>query len=433
MHGFKYGNYNLLTIPANTVKVDIYISGDCAQKTGAQTVQAINMDFDRIYERKNTDSVKYNFACGNGVPQDALPMWVADMDFKSPDCVAQAIKARAEHGIFGYSAPSKDYFVCVADWFAKRHSWAANPDKFLITAGVVSAISAIVCAMTKEGDTVIICQPVYYPFAETVRSNSRILVVSELINDGGYYTIDFEDFERKIIQHGVKLFILCNPHNPVGRVWTKEELDRLGSICLRHGVFVISDEIHLDFTFGCRHTAFAAVRKEFEDICAVCTAPTKTFNLAGLHISNIYIADDSVRGLVSAELAKRGCGNPNIMGIVACRAAYERGGEWLDELLAYLKGNIEFAKRYVDENLPEISLLEPQGTYLLWLDMRKLGFDDASLSSFMLNEAKLWLDDGYIFGDGGSGFERMNIACPRTTLKSALERLKSAVCKLRKK
>ena len=307
-----------------------------------------------------------------------------------------------------------------------------DTDKFVITAGVVSAISAIICAMTREGDSVIICQPVYYPFAEAVRSNARNLVVSELVNDGGYYTVDYDDFERKIVENDVKMFILCNPHNPVGRVWTKEELERLGDVCLRHGVFVISDEIHFDFAFGCRHTVFATVKREFEDICAVCTATTKTFNMAGLHISNIYIANDRARKLVSAELAKRGCGNPNVMGIVACQAAYGSGGGWLDELLVYLEGNIRFAKRYLDEYLPEISLREPQGTYLLWLDMRKLGLDDEKLSSFMLNEAKLWLDDGYIFGKGGSGFERMNIACPRATLKSALDRLYSAVRALRK-
>ncbi len=390
------------------------------------------MDFDKIYDRKNTNSVKYDFACENGVPQDALPMWVADMDFKAPDCVAQAIKDRAEHGIFGYSAPSKEYFASVAKWFETRHNWNVDTDKFVITAGVVSAISAIICAMTREGDSVIICQPVYYPFAEAVRSNARNLVVSELVNDGGYYTVDYDDFERKIVENDVKLFILCNPHNPVGRVWTKEELERLGDVCLRHGVFVISDEIHFDFAFGCRHTVFATVKREFEDICAVCTATTKTFNMAGLHISNIYIANDRARKLVSAELAKRGCGNPNVMGIVACQAAYGSGGGWLDELLVYLEGNIRFAKRYLDEYLPEISLREPQGTYLLWLDMRKLGLDDEKLSSFMLNEAKLWLDDGYIFGKGGSGFERMNIACPRATLKSALDRLYSAVRALRK-
>lgn len=391
-------------------------------------------DFDKIYDRRNTNCLKYDCAASRGVPVDVLPLWVADMDFRVPEEIIDAIRKRAEHGIFGYSAPDAGYFQAVKKWFLKRHGWDVDEDKFVLTAGVVSAISSLIRSITKEGESVIICQPVYYPFEAAVRTNGRKLVVSRLVEKDGYYTVDFEDFERKIVENDVKLFILCNPHNPVGRVWSVGELERMGDICLKHGVFVISDEIHFDFAFGNnKHTVFATVKKEFEDICAVCTAPTKTFNLAGLHISNIYIKNDGVRQAVKDELERQGHGQANIMGIVACQAAYTYGEEWLDELLAYLEGNIRFAKEYIDENLPEIKLHTPEGTYLIWLDMRSLGLDDRALSSFMLHDAKLWLDDGFIFGEGGSGYERVNVACPRATLKLALDRLKDAVSALRTK
>ena len=385
-------------------------------------------DFDRQIDRKNTSCLKYDFAVERGKQADVLPLWVADMDIGTAPEVVEAIKQRVDHGIFGYTMPKRDYFEVVANWFKTRHGWNADPEKFICTPGVVFAICTLIRTVTEVGDGVIICQPVYYPFATSITNNKRKLVVSELKYDGNRYTVDFEDFERKIVENGVKAFILCSPHNPVGRVWKREELERLGDICLKHGVFVISDEIHADFTLeGHKHLVFPTVKKEFEKTCAVCTSPSKSFNLAGLQISNIYIPDSAVRKKFEDELDMVGYWEPSVIGMAACVAAYTKGANWLDELKEYLDGNLTFVKGYIGVNLPEIKLIEPEGTYLLWLDCRALGLNDEKLQSLVEEKAKLWLDDGYIFGDGGSGFERINIACPRATLEIALERLKGAV------
>lgn len=385
-------------------------------------------DFDKIVDRRNTDCLKYDFAAERGRPEDVLPLWVADMDFSAPPAVIEALKARAEHGIFGYSRPKSKYFRTVAGWFERRHGWSPDPNAFVVTCGVVFAISALLRTVTREGDAVLICQPVYYPFAGTVQENGRRLVVSELLERGGRYEVDFEDFEQKIIENKVKAFILCSPHNPVGRVWTEEELARMGDICLKHGVFVVSDEIHADFTFeGHTHRVFSAVKKEYENSCAVCTAPTKTFNLAGLHVSNIYIPNEKIRAAYQAELEKIGYTEPGVMGMAACVAAYEKGGEWLDALRVYLAENLAFLRTWLGENLPIVKLTEPEGTYLVWLDFRALKLSDDELKRLVEQKARLWLDDGYIFGRGGSGFERVNIACPRAVLKEALTRLKGAI------
>lgn len=384
-------------------------------------------DFDKIYDRRNTNSLKYDFAAERGKPCDVLPLWVADMDFRAPDEVITALKDKAEHGIFGYSEPKGDYFEILHNWFLSRHGWETKSGKFVVTCGVVFSVCALIRSLTREGDGVIICQPVYYPFAESVQDNGRNLVVSELKFEDGRYTVDYDDFEKKIIENSVKLFILCNPHNPVGRVWTREELERIGDICLKHGVFVISDEIHSDFVYGGnKHVVFPTVKKEFEDICAVCTAPTKTFNLAGLHIANTYVKSDIVRGQFKKELEKQGYSQPNIMGLVACRAAYEYGAEWLEQLKAYLEQNLRLVREYVAD-IKGVGLVEPQGTYLVWLDCRALKLSDEELSALFLKKAKLWTDDGVMFGKGGSGFIRINIACPSSVLKLALERIKGAV------
>ena len=389
-------------------------------------------NFDTIHNRKNTNSLKYDFARERGKPDDLIPLWVADMDFRAPDEVITALKEKAEHGIFGYSEPKADYFKALENWFSTRHGWNVDGRKFVQTCGVVFSISTLIRILTDVGDAVLICQPVYYPFAQTIIDNNRKLVVSELKNENGYYTVDYADFERKIKENRVKLFVLCNPHNPVGRVWTKEELTRLGRICLDNGVFVISDEIHCDFTYeGNKHTVFATLGREFEESCAVCTAPTKTFNLAGLHISNTYIYDDQLRKKFVKELGAQGYSQSNVMGLVACQAAYTYGAEWLDELKAYLTDNLSFVREYLKDNIPDIRLIEPQGTYLIWLDCRCLRLTDRELKAFIQDEAKLWTDDGYIFGAGGSGYERINIACPRSLLKAALENLKHAVEALR--
>ncbi len=385
-------------------------------------------DFDKIIERRNTNSLKYDFSEKRGLPKDVLPLWVADMDFRTCDEVIAALHEKAEHGIFGYSEPLDEYYCALLSWFSSRHSWNPDPKRFVLTCGIVFSLCSLIRTLTKKGDAVLICQPVYYPFEESIVENGRKLVVSELRNENGHYVFDYDDFERKITENNVKVFILCNPHNPVGRVWTREELEHVGNICLKHGVFVIADEIHEDFVYeGHRHTVFVTIRPEFEKNCAVCTAPSKTFNLAGLHNSNIYIADDKIREKFVSELNAQGYSQSNVMGIVACQAAYRYGQEWLDELLSYLTGNIAFVKEYLKENLPQISMTEPEGTYLLWLDCRKLALSDRELRDLIRNKAGLWLDDGFIFGKGGSGFQRINIACPRSVLKEALEKLKHAV------
>ena len=385
-------------------------------------------NFDTIHYRKNTNSLKYDFAKERGKSDDLIPLWVADMDFRAPDEVITVLKEKAEHGIFGYSEPKEDYFEALENWFSTRHGWNVDGRRFVQTCGVVFAISALIRTITNVGDAVLICQPVYYPFAQTIIDNNRKLIVSELKNENGYYTVDYADFEKKIKENHVKLFVLCNPHNPVGRVWTREELTRLGSICLENGVFVISDEIHCDFTYeGNTHTVFATLGREFEENCAVCTAPTKTFNLAGLHISNTFIYDDQLRKRFVKELGAQGYSQSNVMGLVACQAAYTYGAEWLDELKAYLTDNLSFVREYLKDNIPDIRLIEPQGTYLIWLDCRCLRLTDRELKALIQDEAKLWTDDGCIFGAGGFGYERINIACPRSLLKAALENLKHAV------
>lgn len=385
-------------------------------------------DFDKITDRRNTYCLKYDYIVERGRPEGVLPLWVADMDFRAPEPVIEALKARAEHGIFGYTMPKRDYYEIVANWFSTRHGWNPDPEKFMNSPGVVFAINTLIRAVTEPDDRVLICQPVYYPFESSVKNSGRRLVVSELVFKNGRYSVDYEDFERKIVENEVKAFILCNPHNPVGRVWTREELIKIGDICLKHGVFVISDEIHADFTYeGHKHIVFCSLKEEYNKMCAVCTAPTKTFNLAGLQISHIYLPDSEVRKKFEEQLDVSGYWEPNAMGIAACAAAYTQGADWLDELKEYIAGNLNFAREYMAENLPEITLIEPEGTYLLWLDCRKLGLSDEKLQELVERKAGLWLDDGYIFGAGGSGFERINMACPRSVLKTALERLKNAI------
>lgn len=384
-------------------------------------------DFDKINDRRNTYCLKYDFAEERGKPSDVIPLWVADMDIRTPEAVTRALKQRAEQGIFGYTMPKEDYFRIVADWFKTRHGFDANPSDFICTPGVVFALCTLIRAVTAPGDGVIICQPVYYPFESSVRNNGRKTVVSRLVYKDGRYSVDFDDFEAKIVQNNVKAFILCSPHNPVGRVWTRAELLRMGEICLRHGVFVISDEIHADFTYGKKHLIFPSVDERFADNCAVCTAPSKTFNLAGLQISHIYIPNKDVRKAFELELDKVGYWEPNVMGLTAAAAAYKDGADWLDALKEYLAENLAFTREYIAANIPGIELVEPEGTYLLWLDCRKLGLDDGKLTELVEQKARLWLDDGYIFGEGGSGFERINIACPRSTLEKALSQLARAV------
>ena len=380
-------------------------------------------DFDRVIERRGTYSIKYNPAA-RGKPEDVLPMWVADMDFPAPPCVLEALSERVRHGVFGYSEPDGAYFDAVRGWFSRRFGWAVEREWLVITPGVVNAVSLAVRALTEPGDGVVIQQPVYYPFETAIRKNGRIPLVSELVYAGGRYGVDFDDFESRLRQ--AKLFILCSPHNPVGRVWTRDELFRMGELCLRYGVTVIADEIHQDFIYaGSRHLVFETLDPRFADITVTCTAPSKTFNLAGLPHANIFIQNETLRRKFAAEYASCGLSQPGVMGLAACEAAYNGGEEWLEELLEYLTGNMSLIRGFLAERCPEVKLVEPEGTYLAWLDCAAAGLSARELDGLITNRAKLWLDGGTMFGPCGAGFQRLNAACPRPVLREALERLSS--------
>ncbi len=388
----------------------------------------MDYNFDRMIDRRNTNSIKYDFAIERGKPADILPLWVADMDFSVPREVQEAIHQAVEHGIFGYSEVKQDYFEAVHNWFYQNYGWDTKEEWLIKAPGVVFAITMAVRALTNEGDTVIIQQPVYYPFSESIRLNDRRVVVNSLAYQNNQYSIDFEDFEEKIVNNGVKLFLLCNPHNPVGRVWTKDELIRLGEICLKYKVIIVSDEIHCDFTYpGYEHIVFSNINEEFAQNTITCTAPSKSFNLAGLQISNIFIQNETLRRRLKLEIAKSGYSQLNTLGLAACKAAYQYGEPWLRQLKEYLLGNLNYVRGYLGEKLPMIKLIEPQGTYLIWLDFRALQLTRKELEDLIVHKAGLWLDPGHIFGPEGEGFERINIACQRQTLVRAMEQLHLAI------
>lgn len=387
-----------------------------------------NLDFDKVIDRRNTRCLKYDFAERRGMPKDVLPLWVADMDFETSSYIQDALAERVKHGIFGYSEVQTSYFEIVRDWMKKHHNWDIQEKWLVKTPGVVFALAMAVKAYTQPNDSVLIQQPVYYPFSEVIADNGRKVVSSDLyLGDDNRYHIDFEDFEKKIIDEKAKLFFLCNPHNPVGRVWTKAELVRLGDICVRHGVIVVSDEIHQDFVFHGKHHGYANLKKEFENISITCTSPSKTFNLAGLTISNIFIPNHELRRKFRKELDAAGTSQLGVMGLVACEAAYSKGEEWYQTMIAYVSDNIRFVKQYVEENLPGVSMIDTEGTYLVWLDFRKTGLNVSDLKNLIVHKAKLWLDSGKIFGKCGEGFQRINVACPRSVLKGALDRIREAL------
>jgi cystathionine beta-lyase len=382
-------------------------------------------NFDEIIPRKDTNSLKYDYAKKRGLPQDLIPLWVADMDFKSPQPVIDALIEKSKHGIFGYSDSMEDYNQVLKSWFSSQYGWTINPKWLVKTPGVVFAINMAIQAYTEENDNILIQEPVYYPFRDSIEKNNRKVVVNELIyTTEGTYFIDFDDFERKIQQHHVKLFILSNPHNPVGRVFTQDELIQLGNICLKHNVIVVSDEIHQDFIYpGYQHTVFANINDAFAQNSITCTSPSKTFNLAGLQLSNVFIPNIGLRKAFINALTRSGYSQPNVMGLVSCQAAYEQGHEWLTQLNHYLYENLVFTRDFLKDHLPNVHLIEPEGTYLIWIDFSSLGLSDEEIKQKMLYEAKVWLDDGTMFGQGGFGFQRINIACPRAILEQALRQI----------
>ena len=384
-------------------------------------------DFDTPIDRTHTWSIKHDFKKENGKADDILPLWVADMDFRSPDSVVEALKKAVDHGIFGYSRADESYFDAVAAWYQKRHHLTLQPEWMTCTPGIVFALSIAVRAFTQEGDAVLIQPPVYHPFSRAILRNKRTLVENPLVLKDGHYEMDLEDLEQKVLDEHVKLMILCNPHNPVGRVWTREEPTALADICLRHHVYVISDEIHGDFVWrGHEQTPYASISEEACLHSMMCTAPSKTFNLAGMATSNLFIPDPEMRRKFRSELLDVGQENMNRLGLFACRAAYEGGGEWLDQLIGYLAGNLALVRDFCKNRVPQIQLVEPEGTYLAWLDCRELGMTDDELMAFFSDEAKVWLDPGTHSGEQGSGFMRFNLGSSRSVIAQALDQIEAA-------
>ena len=384
-----------------------------------------NLNFDEIIERKGTDCLKYDFAVKRGKPEDVLPFWVADMDFRTTSYVEDALIERAKHGIFGYSESQEDYFHAIAGWMHRRHHWDVEPDWLIKTPGVVFALAMAVKAFTEAGDCVLIQQPVYYPFSEVIQDNGRVVVSNDLyLGTDNRYHMDLEDFEQKIVEHQIKLFLLCNPHNPSGRVFTREELTGMGEICLKHGVTVVCDEIHNDFVFQGEHTVFASIKKEYADVSVTCTSPSKTFNLASMLISNIFIPNEKLRQRFQHEVNAAGISQLSVLGLVATQAAYEHGDEWYEKMMAYVKSNIDYARNYVEEYLPGVKMINGEGTYLVWLDFRGTGIETEELDRRIIYDAKLWLDSGKIFGKTGEGFQRINVAAPRKTITECFERIR---------
>jgi cystathionine beta-lyase len=387
-------------------------------------------NFDEIIDRtdyhsEKWDELKTKFG---DIPEDVLPMWVADMEFRAPKPVIEAIKKTAEHGIYGYTSRPDSYYQAIIDWMEKRHNWKVKKDWLAFSPGVVPALSIIIRAFTQPGDKVIVQPPVYYPFFRIIENNGCHVVNNPLKLSNRKYFMDYDDLERKIDDPRVKLLILCSPHNPVGRVWQKEELIILGEICLEHKIMVISDEIHADILFkGYKHIPFASISPAFAHHSITCTAPSKTFNLAGLQTSTIIIPNKKYYKTYNNALDSLALDENNVFGLVALEAAYRYGEEWFEQLSSYLNENLEFLMKYFKEKIPKIEVIKPEGTYLVWLDCRQLGLSAKDLNNFMLNKARVALDDGCWFGTEGKGFMRINIACPRSFLEEGLKRIEEAV------
>ncbi len=392
-----------------------------------------NLDFDKPVDRHNTKSVKYDFAGRLGMPEDVLPLWIADMDFQTSSYIQEALKEQILHGVYGYSEVQKPYFEIIRKWMKRHYDWEVKEQWLIKTPGIVFALALAVKAFTEPGDGVLVQLPVYYPFSEVIEDNKRKVVSNTLfLGEDNRYHIDVEDFEKKVADEHIKLFFLCNPHNPAARVWTKEELTRLGDICYKYNVIVVSDEIHADFVFRREHQVFAKLKKEYEEITITCTSPSKTFNLAGLQISNIFIANPQIKRAFRKQMDGSGYSQHNVMGLVACEAAYQYGEEWYEKMHSYVGENISYAKKYVEENLPGVTMVEHEGTYLIWLDFRGTGFSAEQTDELMIHKAGLWLDSGKIFGEPGKGFQRLNAACPRSVLEKALNKIKNALQEERK-
>ena len=382
------------------------------------------INFDEMIPRRDTNSVKWDSAAD----AEVLPMWVADMDFRTAPAITEALRQRVEHGIFGYTRVPDAYYEAVVNWFARRHGWQMQQEWILYTISVVPALSATIKALTEPGDKVLMQTPVYNCFFSAIRNNGCEISDNRLIYKNNTYRIDFEDLERKASDDKVKLMLLCNPHNPAGRVWTREELTRIGEICLRHGVTVVSDEIHCEFAYpGHAYMPFASISDDFLHRSVTCVSPSKAFNIAGLQIANIVCANEAVRQRINEVINLHEINNVNPFGVIATIAAYNEGESWLLQLLDYLRGNYECMRDYCAKYLPDFPIAELEGTYLAWMDCRKLRLSSKELEERLLQEAKLWLNAGTMYGDAGEGFMRWNLACPRARMLEGLERFRKFV------
>lgn len=388
----------------------------------------MNFDFDTPVSRRHTDSLKWDLRPDQKLRpgQELLPMWVADMDFRTAPPVAEALRRRAESGVFGYSIVPEEYDDAVIGWWRSRHGFEMKKEWISFCTGVVPALSCAAQVFAGGGDRVIVQTPIYNCFYSSIVNNGGVVLENPLLPSGDHYDMDFDDLDRKLSQPDVKLMFLCNPHNPGGRVWSAEELARVGRLCAAHGVPIIADEIHCDLVFpGARYTPFASVDETCRMNSITCVSPSKTFNLAGLQTANVVIPNPELRGRMLRGMNAREIAEPNAFGAGALIAAYTRGAEWLDALLGYLSGNIRFASQFLAHHLPQLTLYRPEATYLLWIDCAGLGISSKALCERLLRETGLWITDGRTYGENGEGFVRINIACPRDRLADGLGRLKT--------
>lgn len=389
--------------------------------------------FDEVIERRGTNAVKWDGLKTFFGKEDVLPMWVADMDFKAPDAVIEAIQEKVAHGVYGYTLVPDSTREAIADWMNVRHNWKIEKEWLLFHHGVVPAIGAAIEALTNQGDAIIVQPPVYNPFFDMVEKNERVLVYNELILENGRYKMDFADLEKKMAEEKAKMLVLCSPHNPGGRVWTKEELKKVGDLCQKHGVFLVSDEIHSDLTREPhKHVSIASISETYAPFAITLVAPSKTFNLAGLQASALIIPDKAVRAKIQKVFAKQGQFTLNQMGIAGMEAAYRYGHDWLDEALDYIQTNARFVKEYVEAEIPKLAVMEPEASYLVWVDCRALGLSDKELLSLFL-ENGVALGNGGKYGPGGEGFMRINVGCPSSLVAEGLKRMKKAVQSLSEK
>ncbi|GLI58160.1 aminotransferase [Propionigenium maris DSM 9537] len=386
-------------------------------------------NFNEKIDRRNNHSAKWSEMDRNFISNDLWPMWIADMDLKTAPEVTKAIERKASEGIFGYVYRPDGYYRSAKEWCKDRFSWDIDVENLIHTPGVVPGISLMIRLFTKPGDKVMIQTPVYYPFSNVVKKNGRKLVTSSLLRDkDGHYTMDFEDFEKKAKDPEVKFFILCNPHNPVGRSWKREELAKIGKICLENNVRIISDEIWRDLVMpGHTHTPMASISKEIEDITITCFSAAKTFNLAGLQAAFLHFPRLEEREVLDTELGILDIKRNNPYAIVAAEAAFTQCHSWVDQLVEHINGNMDYLVEYVSKNLPRVRVQKPEATYLVWLDFKDYGLGKEKLSKLMQEKGKIALDDGFWFGVEGEGFERINVACPRQMLEEGMRRISKAV------